>query len=338
MKKNMTIAAILPCYKTKDQVLEVIKKIGPEVSHIVIVDDACPNHTGQHVSSECKDPRVKVLYHSENQGVGGAVITGYREALALGADIVVKIDSDGQMDPALVPLLITPIVQGSADYTKGNRFYNIEDSRTMPRLRWVGNALLSFMTKLSSGYWNIFDPTNGFTAVHRQALLALPLDKISKCYFFETDMLFRLYIARAVVVDIPIQAVYGDEESNLRISQILFKFLRSHVKLFSKRIAYMYFLRDFSIASISLVFGLISLVFGISFGLLHWSNSIVTSEVASSGTVMVSALPIIVGVQMLFTFLSHDFQMVPSMPLIQIKAYESLEGFGNLNSRGTDEK
>ena len=338
LKKHFKIAAVLPCYKSKDQVLRVIDRIGPEVSYILVVDDACPNHTGNHVVTTGRDPRVTVLFHTENQGVGGAVVTGYREALALGADIVVKIDSDGQMDPTLVPLLTAPIEQGLADYTKGNRFFNIEDARVMPRIRWFGNAFLSFLTKLSSGYWNIFDPTNGFTAVHRQALLTLPLEKISKCYFFETDMLFRLNIARAVVVDIPMKAVYGDEESNLKILRILFKFLGSHMKLFMKRIFYMYFLRDFSVASINLVLGLTSLTFGIVFGTLHWFSSIVHSEVASAGTVMLSALPIIVGVQMLLSFLSYDFQIMPSTPLIKVTHYRSLNTRGISNPGKIDER
>src|SRR5690606_32001950 len=149
------------------------------------------------------DPRVRVIRHASNLGVGGAVITGYQAAIADGMDILVKLDGDGQMDASLIPDFIEPIINGEADYTKGNRFFDLEELRSMPRIRLIGNAVLSFMTKFSSGYWNLFDPTNGFTALHADVARYLPLSKISKRYFFESDMLFRLNTLRAVVHDIP---------------------------------------------------------------------------------------------------------------------------------------
>lgn len=201
---NQKVAVVLPCYKSKKQVLDVIARIGQEAFLIVAVDDCCPMGTGTHIEQNCSDPRVVIVRNEVNRGVGGAVIRGYREALGRGADIVVKIDSDGQMDPAHLPRIVHPVAQGLADYTKGNRFFNIEDLKTMPAIRVFGNAGLSFLTKLSSGYWSVFDPTNGYTAIHRAALEMLPLDKIDNRFFFESDMLFRLYIAGAVVLDVPI--------------------------------------------------------------------------------------------------------------------------------------
>jgi glycosyltransferase involved in cell wall biosynthesis len=211
---ELLIAVVLPCFRSKAHVLGVIQDIGPEVSLIIAVDDACPEQTGTHIEQNCSDVRVIVIRNSINSGVGGAMITGYREALARGADVVVKIDSDGQMDPLLLPDIVHPIVAGIADYSKGNRFFNVEGLRAMPKLRLLGNACLSFLTKLSSGYWNVFDPTNGYTAIHRVALHGLQLEKVDRRFFFESDMLFRLYLAGAVVIDVPMQSVYRDEISN----------------------------------------------------------------------------------------------------------------------------
>ncbi|GHU35112.1 hypothetical protein AGMMS50256_29780 [Betaproteobacteria bacterium] len=199
--------------------MEVIHAIPPFVSRIYVVDDACPDNSGDFVERNCKDERIFVIRHAENQGVGGAVMTGYKAALEDGMDIFVKIDGDGQMDPSLIPSFVAPIAAGEADYTKGNRFFDLEEIQAMPKVRLFGNAALSFMTKLSSGYWDLFDPTNGYTAIHRDVASHLPFDKISRRYFFESDILFRLNILRAVVADTPMSAKYGDEVSGLKISK-----------------------------------------------------------------------------------------------------------------------
>src|SRR3989304_3450683 len=147
------IAVVVPCYKVKKHVLEVIASIGDEVWRIYVVDDACPDGSGKHVEEHCLDQRVRVIYHECNQGVGGAVITGYRAAITDGAEVIVKVDGDGQMDTSLIPNFIEPILAGEADYTKGNRFFDLEEIRAMPKVRLIGNAVLSFLTKLSSGSW-----------------------------------------------------------------------------------------------------------------------------------------------------------------------------------------
>jgi dolichol-phosphate mannosyltransferase len=305
------IAVVIPCFRVKARILEVLGAIGPECGTIFVVDDCCPEGTGDHVEAECRDPRVRVLRHDRNQGVGGATITGYRAALAAGAAIIVKLDGDGQMDPELIPRLVQPIFDGEADYTKGNRFFDLDGLGPMPRLRLIGNSLLSFASKLSSGYWNIFDPTNGFTALHSAVARRLPLDKLSRGYFFESDLLFRLGILRAVVCDIPMPAVYGREKSNLVISRVLGEFGGKHVVNTVKRIFYNYYLRNFNIASIEIVVGLVFLTFGFWFGLSHWIEGSRLNVPATSGTVMVAALPVIVGVQLVLAFLSYDLQNVP---------------------------
>lgn len=182
-KKTDAIAVIIPTYKARNHVLTVIDNIGPEVLRIYVVDDCCPDATGAFVKANCKDRRVTVIKHNENQGVGGAVITGYKAAIEDGMRILVKIDSDGQMDPSLIMDFVTPIINAEADYTKGNRFFDLEKIRSMPYVRLFGNAVLSLLCKLSSGYWNIFDPTNGYTAIHANVASHLPFNKISKRFF-----------------------------------------------------------------------------------------------------------------------------------------------------------
>lgn len=311
----MRIAVAIPCYKVTQHVLGVIAAIGPEVEAIYAVDDACPEGSGRFIEQNCRDARVRVLYHPENRGVGGAVVTAYQAALADGVDIVVKIDGDGQMDPALIPKFVRPILRGRADYTKGNRFYRPESLRGMPRIRLFGNAALSFVTKLSSGYWPIMDPTNGYTAIHAAALRRLPLEKLERRYFFESDMLYRLNTIRAVVQDVPMDAVYADERSNLRVSSVLPEFMRKHVQRFFKRYVYVYLVRDFNLGSVYSLAGVLLSVLGLGFGVAQWVHSVTTGRPASSGTVMLAALPLMIGIQFLIAFLHHDVDNVPREPL-----------------------
>lgn len=315
MVNDTHIAVIIPAYRVTAHIIAVISRIGPEVERIYVVDDACPDRSGDYVAHHCKDPRVLVLRHETNQGVGGAMISGYEQAMADGMTILIKIDGDGQMDPSLIPLFIRPILEGQADYTKGNRFYHPEDARNMPLVRLIGNAAMSIVTKLSSGYWNIIDPNNGYTAIHAKVLALLPLEKIHRRYFFESDMLFRLNTVRAVVTDIPMKAIYADERSYLRVRSVFADFIGGHVRNFFKRIFYNYFLRDVSVASLELVVGIILMAFGTIFGVKVWLHSLQTQMPASSGTVMLAALPIILGFQLLLSFLAYDVQHLPTHPL-----------------------
>ncbi len=305
----------MPCYKSSAHVIDLLGRIPDNIDAVYCVDDACPDKTGTLIQEKCKDRRIKVLFHEKNQGVGGAMITGYRAALEDGADILIKIDSDGQMDPAFVPQFIEPILNGQADYTKGNRFYNPEFLIGMPRVRIMGNAGLSFLNKFSTGYWQIFDPTNGYTAIHASVLRLLPLDKINKGYFFESDMLFRLGTLRAVVMDIPQKAVYGDEESNLDVSWAFFAFARGHLKNFFKRIIYSYFLRDFHVASIEWILGPTLLLFSLLFGIHAWNDSVQHEIEATAGTVMLAALPFVAGLQLTLSALHFDIQNQPKISL-----------------------
>lgn len=308
------IAVVIPCYKVSKKILDVINEIGSEVSHIFVIDDACPEGSGNLVKLNTLDPRVKVLYHQENQGVGGAVITGYKAALTTNAQIIVKLDGDGQMDPASILTLIAPIDNGEADYVKGDRLDSLTGLAQMPSLRLIGNAGLTLLNKFSTGYWNVKDPTNGFTGVHVDVLKKIQLDMLSKRYFFESDMLFRLSISRAVVVDVPIDAKYSDETSNLNILKVLIQFPWKLSINFCKRIFYNYYLRDVSAASIQLPAGMFLWWFGLIFGVNAFIDSINSGEAATTGTVMLSVLPLILGFQLLLAFLSYDIENTPTNP------------------------
>ena len=309
------VAVVIPCYRVKDQILDVLSRIGPEVSRVFVIDDACPDGSGDLVQAQCRDPRVMVLRHAVNGGVGAAVMTGYRAALSDGADVMVKVDGDGQMNPALIPHFVTPILNGQADYTKGNRFYDLTQIGRMPLLRLAGNAALSLMAKLSTGYWNLFDTTNGFTAIHAKVARRIAFEKVSPRYFFETDMLFRLNIIRAVVVDIPMDACYGAEKSNLRVGQVVGEFLAKHLRNFFKRVVYNYFLRDMTAASLELVLGAAALAFGVFFGAMHWLRGISTDLPTPLGTIMLAALPTMLGLQLLLAFVTFDVANLPRRPI-----------------------
>jgi glycosyltransferase involved in cell wall biosynthesis len=282
---------------------------------IYVIDDACPEQSGTLVERECRDARVVVLRNAENRGVGGAVLAGYRQAVQDGADVIVKIDGDGQMDPSLLTRFAAPILSGHADYAKGNRFYDLRHIGRMPALRLFGNAVLSFMAKISTGYWDIFDPTNGYTAIDARVAAMLPHDRISERYFFETDMLFRLGTYRAVVVDVPMDAHYADEVSNLRVGRVLGEFLFKHARNAGKRLVYNYFLRDLSIASVELVAGLAMLLFGTGFGLVQWWEAAAAGVATPIGTVMLAAMPVLLGLQLVLAFLAYDIAAVPRRPL-----------------------
>jgi len=316
---------VIPCYRVRAKILEVIAAIGPEAGWIIVVDDACPEQSGAHVRAHCHDPRVTVLQHAQNQGVGGATMTGYRHALSTSAQVLVKLDGDGQMDPALLLRIASPLLAGQADYAKGNRFHRLAYVKGMPAVRLVGNAVLSFMTKLSSGYWQVADPTNGYTAIRHELVRELDLGRIATRYFFESDLLNHLNLLRAVVVDVPMRARYEDESSSLSPLRMIGPFLAGHLRNYTRRLAYGYFLRGFSAASVELLLGGVLLLAGATFGARQWAHSLSSGEPATAGTVMLAALPVIIGVQMLISWLNFDVASEPRMPVHGLLAGQQAE-------------
>ena len=314
-KKNLRnpshLAVVIPAYKVKEQILPLLAAIGPEVLKIYVIDDACPENSGEHVQRNCSDPRVEVLRHELNLGVGGATKTGIKAAIEFGATVIVKLDGDGQMDPRLISKFTDPISTGQADYVKGNRFFSLEHVSTMPKIRILGNLVLSFYSKLSSGYWNILDPNNGFFAINSEVARSLPLDKISDRYFFESDMLFRLNLLRAKILDMPMQSIYATEVSNLKIVPTIFEFSFKHLRNFLKRIGYTYFIRDLNLASLQLLFGIGISVFGFAVGANGWSNAYRVGETTNTGTLILTAMSMLSGLQLLLGFFSYDMANVP---------------------------
>ncbi|MBF0539353.1 MAG: glycosyltransferase family 2 protein [Nitrospirae bacterium] len=306
-------AVVIPAYKVADKIEVVVRSIPASIDTIIVVDDKCPQRSGDVAAATqgSSNGRVVVLYNDVNMGVGGAVVCGLKKAIELGCDIIVKMDGDGQMDAAYLDDLIAPLLNGEADYTKGNRFMNFTALKTMPKVRLFGNSVLSFLLKISSGYWNIIDPTNGYTAIHRRAVEKLNLEGIAQRYFFESDMLINLNIINAVVRDIDIPARYGDEDSSLSILKTSLEFPPRLLKGFLRRIFFKYFLYDFNMASIYIIIGLPMFIFGSTLGVVEWMDSIINATVKTSGTIMLVALPIIVSLQMLLQAIAIDIDSVP---------------------------
>ena len=311
------IAVVIPAYRVQDEIVKVLAGIPKWVKYVIVVDDARPEKTAE-ILKKIKDNRLIVIHHKANQGVAGAVLSGYAKAFSLGADIIVKIDGDDQMDPAYLPFLLDPVLQKKADYAKGNRFLHTTALQRMPFLRRLGNVGLTFYTKIASGYWDFFDPTNGYTAIDRNALTLLSTADISRDYFFESNMLLALRHINAVIRDVPIPSRYGDEKSSLSIKRVLFSFPYRLIKGFFKRISREHFWFDFNAGSLLLLFGLILFIFGFIWGIAKWYQSVATGVAATTGTVLIVVLPIIVGVQFLIQILVLDISRIPRDPLSQI--------------------
>lgn len=319
MYRGAVIAAIVPAYREEKMIAKVIQTMPDFVDHIVVVDDCSPDATSSVVQAT-PDPRVTLIRHEVNQGVGGAIVTGHRTAMALGADVDVVMAGDAQMNPDYLPALLDEVTDGGFGFAKANRFYAPESFRGMPAHRIVGNILLSFLTKLSSGYWNLFDPQNGYTAVRTEVLRRVPLDRIAKRYSFENDLLIRLNILQVPAVDVAVPAVYGDEVSSIRLGTVVPDLLRRLTVGFWTRIWYRYVLWSFSAIALLLFVGLFLFVFGL--GISIWLFFITFGQdAATAGSVMLAALPLIVGTQMLISALQLDIQAAPAVP--NLKPFET---------------
>ena len=310
------IAVVIPCYRVEREIQSVLQAVPAYVKHVIVVDDASPDSTADLVAASAKtDGRVILIRHPSNQGVGGAVLTGYRKALELKAQMIVKIDGDGQMDTTHLPRLLQPLIDGKADYTKGNRFRDFESLQRMPLIRRIGNMGLAFFSKAATGYWNLFDPTNGFVAIRGEVLAQLPLDTIDQTYFFETSMLANLYLLGAVVKDVPIPARYRNEVSNLVIPRVLFEFPIKLITTFVRRTVLKNFIYDFSMGSMYLLAGLPLLLFGLIFGITKWIQYASVGVPAPTGTVMLPTLSVLLGIQFLLSAIEIDLRSVPTEPL-----------------------
>ena len=320
---GLSIAVVIPCYNVKAHIIEVVNTLPNYVKHIILVNDASVDDTPQLLEKlkqeyNSSQQQVHVIHLPVNQGVGGAVIAGFEKALALDAHIIVKMDGDGQMDPDNMCLLIEPLVNGKADYTKGNRLLNALTLANMPLVRRLGNAVLSFLTKISSGYWNMIDPVNGYLAIRREVLELLPFEMIHKRFFFESSMLIALRIIRAVVVDVPMDARYGIEKSNIRLIRVMVEFPYELTKGFIRRVWLTKILHSLTIEAILGICGLGLISLSLIYGFIKGWQAITSPYISlTSGVLLAVALPMFLGFQMLMNALLLDIQSVPRTPLCE---------------------
>ena len=306
----LSIAVVIPAYRVAASVGAVIGKVPPDVRHIVVVDDASPDGLSG-VLAGINDPRLSVIRHDTNQGVGAAMKSGFAQALALGAGIVVKIDADGQMDPALLPEFVDPIERGESDITKGNRFDDLRVISRMPLARRLGNLVLSFLVKLASGYWRTFDPCNGYIALRGDLLRRLDMSRLDDRYFFEISLLCEAYTLCARVTDVPMAPEYGNETSSLNPIGVIPNFSLRLVQRSVRRIFISYFMRDFNVVSLFLLTGIPAIVFGVAWSVSHWIQSARTQVFASTGTVMIGVLSIVLGFQLVLQAIVLDVENEP---------------------------
>ena len=307
MYKNNRITVVIPAYNEEAFIGDVIKTVPDFVDHIIVVDDCSRDNTFES-AGKCKDSRLIAIKTSNNQGVGGATVTGYKKALELNSDIVVKMDGDGQMLPEYMSQLLDAIINEGYAYAKGNRFLHNEALVTMPKHRLFGNIVLTFMNKLASGQWHIFDPQNGYVAISAEALRAIKLDDINKGYFFENDMLLQLNLHDFRVKDVSIPAKYGDEESHIKLSNIIGTFPLLFLKRIFYRIYHKYVLTDFSPIALFLISGSLLFGWGVLFGLFTWIKAIIMQLDTPLGTLMLVVVPLILGFQLLLQAIVLDIQ------------------------------
>lgn len=305
--EGRTLAVVIPAYQAERSVREVIGRIPACVDWIIVTDDASTDGTAAALK-QISDPRVCILRHEQNMGVGGAMVTGFRKALELQADLIAKIDADGQMDPIYLDRFALAAVRFRCDYVKANRFGHIENLPSMPRSRLTGNLILTFMTKFVSGYWNVFDPQNGYVMITRNMLKRLDLKRLDHGYFFENSMLIHLNVMRAKIGEIYLPARYAGENSSLRLSRIIATFPRKLLCGYLYRVYQKYIFRSFSPFALLLFFGIIALTWGAVWGGMAWWRSYETQIPATTGTVILALLPLLLGWSSLLQALVLDVQ------------------------------
>ena len=294
MYRNNSVAVVVPAYNEENQIDSVIESMPAIVDKVVIVNDCSTDKT----SSIIKDNKfynmgkVVLLEHSVNQGVGGAIATGYKWARDNDFDTAVVMAGDGQMDPADLPDILDPIVEGRADYTKGNRLVTGEAFKKIPKIRFFGNSVLSLLTKIASGYWHVADSQTGYTAINKVALKTIDWDNMFKRYGQPNDLLVKLNVVNMKVVDVPIEPVYDvGEQSGINIKKVIFSIGSLLLRLFFWRLKEKYIIRNFH-----------PLVFFYAFGFLGLGISLLIFVRLISLWVTNGAIPEITFLSWLFSF------------------------------------
>jgi hypothetical protein len=307
-----TIGVVIPYYNAAKHIENVVRKLPEYIDKVIIVDDCGKEPIPDTLVTQAETgDRIVIVRNEKNSGVGGATKNGFKKAIELDLEYVIKVDSDDQMDSKFIPDLLQPLIENKAEYAKGNRFKDFKALRQMPFVRKMGNLGLSFLVKAASGYWNNFDPTNGFLAVKVDLLKKLDFKNIHRDYYFESSLIAELYFHDARIKDVPMPANYGDEKSSMKVWKIPFIFIPKLTKTFWKRIIKSYFVYDFNIASIYLLFGLPMFLFGVIFGIYNWSYYYNIGEFTPTGTIMLITVSLILGFQLLLQAIQFDILKAP---------------------------
>lgn len=309
MYREKTIAVVVPAYNEEKLISRVLKSIPNFVDHIVVVDDGSQDRTGEIVREHQKeDNRIIYIRHQKNEGVGGAIVTGYKWALSNSVEITVVMAGDGQMDPKDLPKLIEPLVKGGVDYSKGNRLFTGRAWRVIPKTRYLGNAVLSFLTKIASGYWHIADSQSGYGAVSLEVLKTIDLDSLYKRYGMPNDFLTKLNVYQFRVKDVPVNPIYGiGERSKMKIYKVVFTLSFLLVKLFFWRLKEKYIIRDFHPLVLFYLMGFLLTPIGVIFGGYLFLYRIFVGTVAATSALF-AGLFIISGIQFLLFAMWFDME------------------------------
>jgi glycosyltransferase involved in cell wall biosynthesis len=305
--KNHSIAVVIPCYKVEKHIQKVVADIPRYITSIILINDASPDKTGEILDQLAIDnSKITVIHHSKNQGVGGGMVSGFQEAIKQNMDVVIKIDGDGQMDISYFEKMLKAVFEDKYNFVKGNRFFDQKMLQKMPVIRRIGNFGMGFLIKLASGYWNVFDPANGFFCIHTSTLKRIDFERLSKRFFFESSLLIELYYTGAKIKDIAMPAIYAKEKSNLSIWKTLLTFPPKLCKAFLKRIWLRYFIYDFNIGSLYIFFGIPLFLFGLIFGIIKWIHYSGLHTATPTGTIMIAVISLILGFQLTLAAVQYD--------------------------------
>jgi glycosyltransferase involved in cell wall biosynthesis len=306
MVEGKRVAVVVPAYEEEHLVGETLRGIPDVVDRIFVVDDASPDATAER-ARETADARTEVIVHERNGGVGAAIVTGYKRALAEEIDVVVVMAADNQMDPAELLILVEPVARGETDYAKANRLFTGEAWSVIPRTRYLGNAVLSLFTKIASGYWHVADSQAGYTALGLDALRRLDLDRVYRRYGFPNDMLVHLNVINARVRDVPSRPIYGvGERSGIRLRKVVPRISWLLVKGFFWRMREKYVIRDFHPLVFFYALGFLMLAIGLALGIAETILRALGNQITTA-TIVLVALLLVSGSQ--FTLFAMWFDM-----------------------------
>ncbi|MBA3402801.1 MAG: glycosyltransferase family 2 protein [Actinobacteria bacterium] len=307
MLEGKRVAVVVPAYDEERLVVETLGGIPELVDRIYVVDDASRDGTAA-AARAVGDDRVEVISHERNSGVGAAIVTGYRRALEEGIDVTCVMAADNQMDPVELADLVGPVARGEVEYAKANRLVSGEAWKVIPRTRYLGNAVLSLLTKIASGYWHVADSQAGYTAISRRALKALDLDRLYPRYGFPNDMLVHLNVQNARVRDVPSRPIYDvGEQSGIKLRSVVPRISWLLFKGFWWRMGHKYVIRDFHPLVFFYAFGVLMTLAGFLLGLIEVVLRLAGNEITTPTIVLVAVL-FIAGLQMTLFAMWFDME------------------------------